>query len=65
MNLTGEKIRLRLMNESDTEQIVRWRNNPRVRNNFIYQKPFLIYVLVSLSHKALSFVSCVLPSVFK
>lgn len=40
MNLTGEKIRLRLMNADDTEQIVRWRNNPRVRNNFIYQKPF-------------------------
>ena len=40
MNLTGEKIRLRLMNTDDTEQIVRWRNNPRVRNNFIYQKPF-------------------------
>lgn len=40
MNLTGEKIRLRLMNADDTERIVRWRNNTRVRNNFIYQKPF-------------------------
>ena len=40
MNLTGEKIRLRLMNADDTEMIVRWRNNPRVCNNFIYQKPF-------------------------
>lgn len=28
------------MNGSDTEKIVEWRNNPRVRNNFIYQKPF-------------------------
>lgn len=40
MNLTGQKIRLRLMNGEDTEKIVAWRNNPRVRNNFIYQKPF-------------------------
>lgn len=40
MNLTGEKVRLRLMDDEDTELIVRWRNNPRVRNNFIYQKPF-------------------------
>lgn len=40
MNLTGEKIRLRLMCSEDTETIVRWRNNPRVRQNFIYQRPF-------------------------
>lgn len=40
MELTGEKIRLRLMNDEDTDLIVRWRNNPRVRNNFIYQKTF-------------------------
>ena len=40
MKLTGDKIRLRLMQEEDTDLIVQWRNNPRVRNNFIYQKPF-------------------------
>lgn len=40
MDLTGEKVRLRLMTRDDTERIVAWRNNPRVRNNFIYQKPF-------------------------
>lgn len=33
-------VYLRLMEGSDTEKIVEWRNNPRVRNNFIYQKPF-------------------------
>ena len=40
MDMKGEKIRLRLMNGQDTDLIVNWRNNPRVRNNFIYQKPF-------------------------
>ena len=40
MNCTGQKIRLRLMRAEDTEAIVRWRNNPRVQKNFIYQKPF-------------------------
>ena len=40
MNITGQKIRLRLMEDKDTEAIVRWRNNPRVQKNFIYQKPF-------------------------
>lgn len=40
MNLIGEKIRLRPMWSEDTEAIVRWRNNPRVQKNFIYQKPF-------------------------
>ena len=40
MNLMGEKISLRLMTAEDTDLIVQWRNNPRVRNNFIYQKPF-------------------------
>lgn len=38
--LQGEKIYLRLMTKEDTDRIVRWRNNPRVRKNFIYQKPF-------------------------
>lgn len=40
MNITGQKICLRMMGSEDTEAIVRWRNNPRVRKNFIYQKPF-------------------------
>ena len=38
--LQGEKIYLRLMTGEDTDRIVGWRNNPRVRKNFIYQKPF-------------------------
>ena len=40
ISLQGEKIYLRLMTIEDTDRIVSWRNNPRVRNNFIYQKPF-------------------------
>ena len=38
--MQGEKIYLRLMTTEDTDRIVRWRNNPRVRSHFIYQKPF-------------------------
>jgi len=38
--IQGEKIYLRFMTEEDTDFIVRWRNNPRVRNNFIYQGVF-------------------------
>lgn len=38
--LQGEKVYLRLMTVEDTDRIVGWRNNPRVRKNFIYQKPF-------------------------
>lgn len=38
----SETIYLRLMEISDTEKIVEWRNNPRVRYNFIYQKPFTV-----------------------
>ena len=40
MNLTGKKVRLRLMTNEDTDRIVFWRNQPRVWQNFIYQKPF-------------------------
>lgn len=40
LRLQGEKIYLRLMTRDDTDRIVEWRNNPRVRNNFIYRKPF-------------------------
>lgn len=36
----GDKIYLRLMTDEDTDAIVKWRNNPRVRNNFIYQGLF-------------------------
>lgn len=38
--LQGEKVYLRPMTVEDTDWIVGWRNNPRVRKNFIYQKPF-------------------------
>lgn len=38
--IEGEKVYLRPMAIEDTDRIVSWRNNPRVRNNFIYQKPF-------------------------
>lgn len=40
LKLRGEKIYLRPMTVDDTDRIVRWRNNPRVRKNFIYQKLF-------------------------
>ena len=39
-HLQGEKIYLRPMTVEDTDRIVGWRNNSRVRRNFIYQKPF-------------------------
>lgn len=35
-----KRIYLRLMQETDTDNIVAWRNNPRVRRNFIYQDLF-------------------------
>lgn len=38
--LEGKDIFLRLMNEDDTENIVKWRNSDFVRRNFIYQEPF-------------------------
>lgn len=38
--IEGKKIFLRFMTSDDTDLIVKWRNNPRVRHNFIYQKPF-------------------------
>ena len=40
MDGTGKKIQIRRMTEDDTDLIVTWRNNPRVRHNFIYRKPF-------------------------
>ncbi len=38
--MTGEKIYLREIEMDDTDNIVKWRNNPRVRNNFIYRETF-------------------------
>lgn len=35
-----KNIVLRPINESDTDNIVRWRNSESVRKNFIFQKPF-------------------------
>lgn len=36
----GEKIFLRPITLEDTNLVVKWRNNPRVRNNFIYREVF-------------------------
>ena len=33
----NNNIKLRLMTLNDTDNIIKWRNNPRVYNNFIYQ----------------------------
>lgn len=38
--ILGEKIYLRKMEIEDTDDIICWRNNKRVYQNFIYQKPF-------------------------
>ena len=38
----GGKLRLRLMQESDFPLIVKWRNNKRVRDNFIYREEFTL-----------------------
>ena len=38
--LEGETIYLRPIAMEDTERIVTWRNQERVRRNFIYQAPF-------------------------
>lgn len=38
--IKGEKIKLRFMTREDTDLIVKWRNNPRVRYNFIDQDLF-------------------------
>lgn len=40
IRLTGKKVYLRLMTVEDTDNIVKWRNNPRVQEKFIYRKPF-------------------------
>ena len=36
----GKKISLRLMTNDDTDLIVKWRNNKRVSNNFVYRETF-------------------------
>lgn len=38
--LTGEKVILRPITDADTDSIVRWRNTPSVRNNFIFRQTF-------------------------
>lgn len=38
--LEEQDIYLRLMDQEDTDNIIRWRNSDFVRRNFIYQKPF-------------------------
>lgn len=38
--LQGEKVLLRPIRWDDTEYIVKWRNNPNVRNNFIFREKF-------------------------
>ncbi|WP_035767541.1 GNAT family N-acetyltransferase [Butyrivibrio sp. NC2002] len=38
--LKGKKVFLRPITYDDTQKIVEWRNNPRVRNNFIYREVF-------------------------
>ncbi|WP_408070043.1 GNAT family N-acetyltransferase [Butyrivibrio sp. JL13D10] len=36
----GKKVTLRDITYEDTPLVVKWRNNPRVRNNFIYRETF-------------------------
>lgn len=38
--LTGEKVVLRPITPEDTDWIVKWRNTPSVRQNFIFRQPF-------------------------
>lgn len=40
MNIVGEKVVLRPITMDDTDNIVKWRNNPSVRNNFIFRETF-------------------------
>ena len=37
MKITGENINLRRMTWDDTDLIIKWRENKRVKNNFIYR----------------------------
>ncbi len=38
--IEGDKVYLRKITYEDTPLVVKWRNNPRVRNNFIYREVF-------------------------
>lgn len=38
--LTGEKVILRPITQEDTDLIVKWRNTPSVRENFIFRETF-------------------------
>ena len=38
----GNKLRLRFMQESDFSLVVKWRNNKRVRDNYIYREEFTL-----------------------
>ena len=38
--LEGERVLLRPITPEDTAQIVAWRNDPEVLENFIYRGPF-------------------------
>lgn len=40
MIIKGKRIYLKSINEDDTNLIIKWRNNPRVRKNFIFQEKF-------------------------
>ena len=40
MIIMGNKVSLRKLTEADTENIVRWRNSPSVRANFVYRADF-------------------------
>lgn len=38
--MINNNVELRAMTENDTDNIVRWRNNPKVTENFIIRTPF-------------------------
>ena len=38
--INGERIFLRPIRDEDTDDIVRWRNDPEVWRNFLFRKPF-------------------------
>lgn len=38
--INGQNIRLRPINDADTDDIVRWRNDPQVQQFFIFREPF-------------------------
>ena len=37
---TGKLLSLRMITREDTDLVVKWRNNPRVRDNFVYREVF-------------------------